>query len=93
MRPQKGGAEKAGVGDSRPQRLMWPRNSRLGAGATRASHVNMGSLITSSPGTGSTACPAFRHARRPPAITNTLNPSSRSRCATRALVASRAQVQ
>jgi hypothetical protein len=64
-----------------------------GAGATRASHVNMGSLITSSPGTGSTACPAFRQARRPPAITNTLNPCSLSRCATRALVASRAQVQ
>ena len=29
----------------------------------------------------------------PPTITNALNPFSRSRCATRALVASRAQVQ
>ena len=37
--------------------------------------------------------PALRQARRPPEITKTLKPSLWSRCATRALVASRAQVQ
>ena len=37
--------------------------------------------------------PALRQAVNPPTITNVLKPFSRSRCATRALVASRAQVQ
>jgi hypothetical protein len=35
----------------------------------------------------------LRQAARPPTITNVLNPFSRNKCATRALVASRAQVQ
>ena len=56
-------------------------------------HSNIGSLTTSSGGTGSTACPALRQARRPPEMTNTLNPSLSKICATRALVASRAHVQ
>lgn len=44
-------------------------------------------------GTLSTGFPALRHAASPPTITNALNPLSRSRCATRALVASCGQVQ
>lgn len=56
-------------------------------------YENVGSFTRSSCGTGSSACPAFRQAASPPTITNALNPFSRSRCATRALVASRAQVQ
>ena len=59
----------------------------------RRRYVNMGSFTISSCGTDSTGWPALRQARRPPEITNTLNPSFCSRCATRALVASRAQVQ
>src|SRR6202158_332868 len=54
---------------------------------------NVGSFTRSSSGTDSVGSPALRQAVNPPTITNVLNPFSRSRCATRALVASRAQVQ
>jgi hypothetical protein len=56
-------------------------------------YENVGNFTRSSLGTDSNGCPALRQAVRPPTITNVLNPFSRSRCATRALVASRAQVQ
>jgi len=59
----------------------------------KTSHSNIGNLIRSSFGTISTGWPAFRQALKPPEITNTLKPSLISVCATRALVASRAQVQ
>jgi hypothetical protein len=52
-----------------------------------------GRCIRSLSGTVSTDWPALRQAARPPMMTNALNPCSRSRCATRALVASRCQVQ
>ena len=55
--------------------------------------LNIGSFTRSFFGTDSSGLPAFRHAVIPPTITNVLNPFSRSRYATRALVASRAQVQ
>src|SRR5215472_12962697 len=55
--------------------------------------LNVGSFTRSSRGTDSTGCPAFLHAARPPTRMNALNPFSRSMCATRALVASRCQVQ
>jgi hypothetical protein len=55
--------------------------------------LNVGSLTRSFSGTDSTGSPALRQAVRPPTITNVLNPFSRSKCATRALVASRTQVQ
>src|SRR5215831_1816594 len=55
--------------------------------------LKVGNLIRSSFGTDSRCPPALRQAVSPPTITNVLNPFSRSRCATRALVASRAQVQ
>jgi hypothetical protein len=58
-----------------------------------AVYENVGSFTKSSRGTGSSGLPALRQAASPPTITNALNPSSRSICATRALVASRAQVQ
>jgi hypothetical protein len=56
-------------------------------------HENVGSFTKSFFGTDSSGLPAFSHALSPPTITNALNPLSRSRCATRALVASRVQVQ
>jgi len=56
-------------------------------------YENVGSLTRSYEGTDSNGCPAFRHAASPPTITYALNPFSRKVCATRALVASRAQVQ
>jgi hypothetical protein len=59
---------------------------------TRA-QLNVGNFTRSFSGTDSTGSPALRQAVSPPTITNVLNPFSRSRCATRALVASRAQVQ
>jgi hypothetical protein len=59
---------------------------------TRA-QLNVGNFTRSFCGTGSSGSPALRHAANPPTITNVLKPFSRSRCATRALVASRAQVQ
>ena len=57
------------------------------------SYENVGSFTRSSLGTDSKCPPALRQAASPPTITNVLNPFSRSRCATRALVASRTQVQ
>ncbi len=57
------------------------------------SYLKVGSLTRSSWGTRSTGCPALRQARSPPAMTNTLNPISCSWRPTRALVASRCQVQ
>jgi hypothetical protein len=56
-------------------------------------YENVGSFTRSFCGTDSSGSPALRQAVNPPTITNVLNPFSRSRCATRALVASRAQVQ
>src|SRR5882672_8563720 len=56
-------------------------------------YENVGSFTKSFAGTDSTGSPALRQAVSPPTITNVLNPFSRSKCATRALVASRAQVQ
>jgi hypothetical protein len=55
--------------------------------------LNVGRCTKSLRGTGSTGLPALRQAARPPTITNVLNPCCRSRCATRALVASRGQEQ
>jgi hypothetical protein len=55
--------------------------------------LNVGRCIRSVWGTLSNAWPSLRHSARPPTITNVLNPRSRSRYATRALVASRGQVQ
>jgi hypothetical protein len=55
--------------------------------------LNVGRCTRSVGGTRSTGLPALRQAARPPTITNVLNPCCRSRCATRALVASRGQVQ
>jgi hypothetical protein len=55
--------------------------------------LNVGNFTKSSRGTASTGCPALRHAARPPTRMNALKPFSRSRSATRALVASRCQVQ
>jgi hypothetical protein len=55
--------------------------------------LKVGRWIRSVWGTVSNGFPALRHAARPPTITNALKPCSRSRCATRALVASRGQVQ
>src|ERR1035437_1518248 len=59
----------------------------------RNPQLNVGSFSRSSLGIDSKWPPAFRHAVKPPTITNALKPFSCSRCATRALVASRAQVQ
>jgi hypothetical protein len=56
-------------------------------------YENVGSFTKSSFGTPSRGKPAFRQAANPPWITNALKPCSLSRSATRALVASRAQVQ
>src|ERR1035438_5706691 len=56
-------------------------------------NLNVRSFTRSSFGTDSRCPPALRHAVKPPTITNVLKPFSCSRCATRALVASRAQVQ
>src|ERR1700684_1223854 len=56
-------------------------------------YEKVGSLIRSFFGIDSSGCPALRQAVNPPTITNVLNPLSCSRCATRALVPSRAQVQ
>lgn len=56
-------------------------------------YENVGSFTRSSLGTDSRWPPALRQAVKPPTITNVLKPFSCSRCATRALVASRAQVQ
>ena len=53
----------------------------------------VGRCTRSLAGTASTGWPALRQAARPPAMTKALNPCSLSRCATRALVASRCQVQ
>jgi hypothetical protein len=53
----------------------------------------VGSLTKSFLGTDSSGFPALSQALSPPTMTNALNPLSRSRCATRALVASRVQVQ
>jgi hypothetical protein len=55
--------------------------------------LKVGRCIRSVRGTVSSGFPALRHAARPPTITNALNPCSRNRYATRALVASRGQVQ
>src|SRR6185437_4673112 len=55
--------------------------------------LKVGRCTRSDCGTGSTGSPALRQAARPPTMTNALNPWSRRRCATRALVASRRQVQ
>ena len=55
--------------------------------------LKVGSSTISSFGTCSTAPPALRQAASPPVITCALNPCSLSICATRALVASRSQVQ
>jgi hypothetical protein len=57
------------------------------------SYENVGNFTKSSFGTGSRGRPAFRQAANPPLITKALTPRSLSRSATRALVASRAQVQ
>jgi hypothetical protein len=65
----------------------------LGSGALSDYRPKVGRCIMSVWGTVSNGFPALRHAARPPTITNALNPRSRSRCATRALVASRGQVQ
>jgi hypothetical protein len=54
---------------------------------------NMGSAAISSPGTGSTGSDALRQAARPPLITAQGIPFSMRSSATRALVASRIQVQ
>jgi hypothetical protein len=59
----------------------------------KMTHENVGSFTKSFLGTDSSGLPAFSQALSPPMMTNALNPLSRSRCATRALVASRAQVQ
>ena len=70
-----------------------------GAGRTRRlprhknDQLKVGSFTRSSLGTDSNGSPALRQAASPPTITNVLNPLSRSMCATRALVASRGQVQ
>jgi len=56
-------------------------------------YENVGNFTRSFAGTPSVGSPALRHAVNPPTITNVLNPFSRNNCATRALVASRAQVQ
>jgi hypothetical protein len=53
----------------------------------------VGNFTKSFLGTDSSGLPAFSQALSPPTMTNALNPLSRSRCATRALVASRVQVQ
>ena len=66
---------------------------RLRSAVRRPLYENVGSFTKSSLGTDSVGLPAFRQAVRPPTITNALKPCSRSICATRALVASRAQVQ
>ena len=58
-----------------------------------ALQLKVGNNTMSSGGTGSMGPPALRQAARPPVITKALNPCSRSMCATRALVASRTQVQ
>ena len=52
-----------------------------------------GRCIKSSAGTVSRGWPALRQAVNPPTITKALNPRSLSMCTTRALVASRIQVQ
>lgn len=59
----------------------------------KALQLKVGRSTISSFGTCSTAPPALRHAASPPVITKALNPCSLSMCATRALVASRTQVQ
>jgi hypothetical protein len=56
-------------------------------------YEKVGSFTRSFLGTDSKCPPALRHAVKPPTITNVLKPLSCNRCATRALVASRAQVQ
>lgn len=60
---------------------------------TNDSQENVGSFTKSCFGTDSKGCPALSQAVSPPVMTNVLNPLSRSKCATRALVASRAQLQ
>ena len=65
----------------------------LGSWTLSDHRLKVGRCIMSVWGTVSNGFPALRHAARPPTITNALNPRSRSRCATRALVASRGQVQ
>jgi len=55
--------------------------------------LNVGSFTRSLAGTCSTGWPAFRHAVSPPTITKARNPCCLSSSATRALVASRAQLQ
>ena len=65
----------------------------FGASGKEFVYENVGNLTRSFLGTDSRCPPAFLQAVRPPPSTNVLNPFSRSRCATRALVASRAQVQ
>ena|SRR5215467_4742257 len=70
----------------RPERTSRPA-------ATQPFQLNVGSFTRSFLGTDSKWPPALRQAARPPMITNVENPLSLSRCATRALVASRAQVQ
>jgi len=61
--------------------------------ADRFFQLNVGSFTRSLAGTCSIGCPALRHAVKPPTITNARNPCCLSNSATRALVASRAQVQ
>jgi hypothetical protein len=55
--------------------------------------LKVGRCTTSVSGTVSSGFPALRQAARPPTMTNALNPHSRKRCATLALVASFWQVQ
>ena len=56
-------------------------------------YENVGSLTRSFLGIDSSGPPALSQAVNPPTITNVWKPLSCSRCATRALVASRVQVQ
>jgi hypothetical protein len=61
--------------------------------ATVQAYENVGSFTRSFLGIDSKWPPALRQAANPPTITNVWNPLSCNKCATRALVASRAQVQ
>ena len=71
----------------------WQLFPRPGRSQANQPQLKVGSFNRSFCGTGSTGCPAFRHAANPPVITNARNPCLLSSSATRALVASRAQVQ
>jgi hypothetical protein len=90
---------------AQPHSPKWPRNSKLDE-ILRCAHndggdeekkrgyrLNVGKCTISVGGTGSVGFPAFRQAANPPAITNALNPCTRSKCATLALVTSFRQVQ